>query len=224
MRELAKKLGYMSVGSNHKTIKKYLNLHHIDTSHFTGYRRGSEARNVDNVFVENSTANQSVARRWYINGNYTSYKCAICGLEPFWNGMPLVLTLDHINGVNKDHRLSNLIWICPNCDRQLPTFGFKNYKPKYIKSKPRKYCIDCGIEISKGATRCVQCNNENRRVVIHNVSKEKLLETITNNNGNLTQVGKQLDGISSTSVRKLCKYYGLPYHSVDYKKHDLESS
>lgn len=66
----------------------------------------------------------------YKEGNYTEYKCAICGQEPIWNGRELVLTLDHINGINNDDRLDNLRWLCPNCDRQTQTFGGKNIKRK----------------------------------------------------------------------------------------------
>lgn len=44
--------------------------------------------------------------------------------------IPLIIigveALDHINGNNKDNRLENLRWVCPNCDRQLETFGSKN--------------------------------------------------------------------------------------------------
>ena len=69
------------------------------------------------IFVEDSPVDQTTMRKHYKKGNYSEYKCAICGLEPFWNGKELVLTLDHINGHNKDHRIENLRWICPNCDR-----------------------------------------------------------------------------------------------------------
>ena len=63
-----------------------------------------------------------------LTGGNALYKCSICGQEPFWNGKPLTLTLDHINGKNHDNELSNLRWVCPNCDRQLDTFGYKNVK------------------------------------------------------------------------------------------------
>ena len=53
----------------------------------------------------------------YLKGNYSEYKCAICGLEPIWNGKPLTLTLDHIDGDHYNDTLENLRWICPNCDR-----------------------------------------------------------------------------------------------------------
>jgi len=41
-------------------------------------------RTFENVFCENSTASQHTLRKWYKKGNYTEYKCSICGLESFW--------------------------------------------------------------------------------------------------------------------------------------------
>ncbi len=35
-----------------------------------------------------------------------------------WNGKPLPLILEHVNGVNSDNRPSNLRLLCPNCDSQ----------------------------------------------------------------------------------------------------------
>jgi len=52
-------------------------------------------------------------------------KCAICGVSD-WNGKPLVLRIDHINGINNDNRIENLRWICANCDSQLDTFAGRN--------------------------------------------------------------------------------------------------
>lgn len=43
-----------------------------------------------------------------------------------WNGQPLPLTLDHINGVNRDNRPENLRYLCPNCDALLSTRGGRN--------------------------------------------------------------------------------------------------
>lgn len=52
--------------------------------------------------------------------------CSECGLGPKWNGMPLVLQYDHINGINTDQRIENLRTICPNCHTQTDTFAGKN--------------------------------------------------------------------------------------------------
>ena len=53
-------------------------------------------------------------------------RCAICTIWREWNGRPLNLVLDHIDGdPTNNHRL-NLRLICPNCDSQLPTFKRRN--------------------------------------------------------------------------------------------------
>ena len=54
--------------------------------------------------------------------------CWECGISS-WNDKELVLELDHINGVNTDHREENLRLLCPNCHSQTPTFKGRN-KPK----------------------------------------------------------------------------------------------
>ena len=48
-----------------------------------------------------------------------------CGISE-WLGNPLALQLDHINGVNNDHRLTNLRFLCPNCHSQTDTYAGKN--------------------------------------------------------------------------------------------------
>lgn len=127
LQEVLKKLGYSSVsGANRKTVQSRLDKYNISTEHFTkGVSRGV-ARVPENTFVKDSDASQAVLRRLYLKGNYTPYKCSICGQEPFWNGKELSLTLDHIDGDNTNDVLDNLRWVCPNCDRQLDTFGSKN--------------------------------------------------------------------------------------------------
>lgn len=38
------------------------------------------------------------------------------------------MVLDHINGVNNDHRFENLRFLCPNCSFTLDTYGARNRK------------------------------------------------------------------------------------------------
>ena len=54
-------------------------------------------------------------------------RCRECGLTE-WRGRPLLMHLDHINGVRTDHRLENLRMLCPNCHSQTATYGGRNRK------------------------------------------------------------------------------------------------
>ena len=76
----------------------------------------------EEVFVENSTYARHNIKRRILKNNLIKYVCDECGIGPIWNGKTMPLILDHINGVNNDNRLSNLRFVCSNCDSQLPTY------------------------------------------------------------------------------------------------------
>ena len=213
MSELSKKLGYAQGGYNGKAILAKCEELDISLDHFTHKPKQIIQRNENNIFIENSTASQTVLRRWYKKNNYTPYQCSICGLEPFWNGKELTLTLDHINGINNDDRLENLRWICPNCDRQLDTFSGKNIKKE--KKDTHFYCVECGIEISYGATLCNTCRGVKQRKV-DRPNKEELIKILYENKGNFTLVGK-LYSVTDNAIRKWCKNYNISPYSKDYK-------
>jgi len=56
--------------------------------------------------------------------------CEECGGEAAWNGHPLSLQVDHIDGNNRNHRLENLKILCPNCHSQTHAYGAKNINRK----------------------------------------------------------------------------------------------
>ena len=124
MAEVIRKIGYSKHADSYKTVLNRLDEYDIDYSKIAVLKRVK--RTEENTFCKNSDVSQKVLKEKYLEGNYSPYCCSICGLPPIWNGKPLVLTLDHINGDNNDNELINLRWICPNCDRQLPTYSSKN--------------------------------------------------------------------------------------------------
>jgi hypothetical protein len=59
-------------------------------------------------------------------------KCSECGIGPIYNGKPLTLEVDHINGKSSNNVLSNLRFLCPNCHSQTDTYKAKNIKSDRI--------------------------------------------------------------------------------------------
>ena len=91
----------------------------------------------DDVFVEDSSYPRIGIKKRILKDKLLEYKCACCGNEGTHNGLKLVLQLDHINGVNNDHRLENLRFLCPNCHTQQDTYAAKNRHNVF--RKPKKY-------------------------------------------------------------------------------------
>lgn len=68
---------------------------------------------------------RNVIRKWILKLNLIPHKCNTCGIGE-WNGKPIALELNHINGNGWEHRKSNLEWLCPNCHSQTHNFRGKN--------------------------------------------------------------------------------------------------
>ena len=69
-------------------------------------------------------------------------KCSKCDILNEWNGEPLVLQLDHIDGNSDNNLPTNLRLLCPNCHSQTDTFTckggitYKNTKRnRYLREK-----------------------------------------------------------------------------------------
>lgn len=217
IREVVRKLGYSTVGgSNSITVKNRIEKYDIDISHFSPVN-GVE-RKEENVFIENSTATQATLRRWYLKGEYTEYKCSICGQEPEWQGKSLTLILDHINGCNNDDRLENLRWVCPNCNQQLETTGYKKMRTKNKLGK-KYYCIDCGKEITREAMRCLECSAKARRISSKEITREELKSLIRTQS--FVKIGETY-GISDNGVRKWCDKFNLPRTKTEIQNYTDE--
>lgn len=130
MSELMRKLGYTANrGNSYKGLKNYLIENNIDFSHFLGKAHGTTNNTkyaLKEIMVENSTYyNMTSFKNRLIKANLIEYKCSWCGITE-WNGKPLILQLHHINGDNRDNRLENLTFLCPNCHSQTNNFSGKN--------------------------------------------------------------------------------------------------
>lgn len=116
-------------GSSVDTLKRRIAELQCDISHFGTKPRTGHSNpkySMEEILVENSSyANIRSLKNRLIKEGKLEYKCAICGLTK-WQDKEISLQLDHINGVNNDHRIENLRFLCPNCHSQTENYSGKN--------------------------------------------------------------------------------------------------
>jgi hypothetical protein len=84
----------------------------------------------DILIVDSKYTNNCNLKKRLIRDGLIADICAVCLLGPVWQGKPITLHLDHINGNNRDNRLANLRILCPNCHSQTATHGTKNLRTR----------------------------------------------------------------------------------------------
>jgi hypothetical protein len=128
-----------TTGSNYTFVHRKVKELGLETAHWKGQSHGTSAAkrspHPHTVLVERGTAGRGVVRYALSRIGVFPNACAICNMPSSWNGKPLVLRLDHINGVRDDHRPSNLRFLCPNCDSQTDTYCGRN-KRNSLKGSP----------------------------------------------------------------------------------------
>jgi hypothetical protein len=125
-------IGLRPAGGNYKTVKYRIRQLGLDTSHFGGqaWLKGTKVRTrrpipLQELLVDGSRYQSFKLKRRLIEEGLKEARCESCGLLG-WNGEPLPLELDHINGRNDDNRLMNLRILCPNCHALTSTYRGRN--------------------------------------------------------------------------------------------------
>jgi hypothetical protein len=157
-------------------------------------------KNFSLVLVAGSTTARSVIKKIVFRENLIPYQCSECGLGDSWADQKLSLVLDHRNGVSNDHRLSNLRFLCPNCNSQQSTFSGRNKK---VIRKPH-HCA-CGAKVHKTSSKCISCAALAREVIMW-PGREELASLV--GEMSFVDVGRRL-GVSDVSVRRRCLSLGI---------------
>lgn len=123
-------IGLRPLGGNYAIFHRKVRKLGIDTSHFTGqsWSKGKklEPRVSTEVYLNNqATTSSSVIRKRLIREGIFEHRCNRCK-NTTWNGQPIAIELEHINGDHFDNTLSNLELLCPNCHAQTSTYKGKN--------------------------------------------------------------------------------------------------
>jgi len=98
-------------------------------------RRGNGVikKPMDEILIRDSSFScNSKFKKRLVEEEILDYRCynKLCILHDTttltWCGEPIVLHLDHINGVRNDNRRENLRFLCPNCHSQTTTYCGRN--------------------------------------------------------------------------------------------------
>lgn len=164
--------------------------------------RSTIEKKLNDILVKDSTYLSTIGlKKKLLKNNLINYECSICGINN-WNGVDLVLQLDHINGINNDNRLENLRLLCPNCHSQTETYAGKKNKPIKEKNGLRK-CNCCGIEVNKKVF-CEKCDNDFKLKLrkVNRPNRDELIELV--NKIGFSATGRKF-GVSDNAIRKWLK-------------------
>lgn len=78
---------------------------------------------ITSLVEQGKAENASQVKRYLLekNGNV----CSHCNIKE-WNGKPINMELEHIDGNSDNNTLENCCLICPNCHSQTPTYKARN--------------------------------------------------------------------------------------------------
>jgi Zn finger protein HypA/HybF involved in hydrogenase expression len=169
----------------------------------------------EEVFCKNSIYTGKLLRDRIIKDFNWPLECNICKLSE-WMGKPINIEVDHINGINDDHSIENLQYVCGNCHAQTENYRAKNKKSTKVDKEDNK-CIDCNIKISKSSLRCNPCMKLLQRKVLERPTLEQLEEDLKALP--YTKVGLKYN-VSDNTIRKWIKQYKAIIVSEEEKESD----
>lgn len=203
---MLQKLGLNKSGTAYVIIKRVAAELKLDDGHLMytveGIRKQYELKEI--LVKDSQYSNTSNLREKLIKNGLKQAKCERCGLTE-WLGEEPPLSLDHINGDNKDNRIENLRILCLNCHGKTDTWCGKNKVRKtqtggYPGENIKVYNCSCGKQIRKNNKTCVDCFKKGCESKYPPVTE--LLAKVKSSS--YEAVGREY-GVSGNAIRKFIK-------------------
>jgi hypothetical protein len=211
-KDLLIKLGINYNSGTHSSIPSLIKKFGIDDSHFYNHELSSKRRSSytnEEIFIKDSKMSRNVVRYRVIKEKLIPYVCECCGQDEKWQGKIMPLILDHKNGINNDNELSNLRFLCSNCDSIQDTYKSKNRSLDQIKQTNRNLIIKESNKIERKSIRNEKIKNYINQIKDSNIDFTK--------HGYLVEIGKLLNWTPQWSQKFIIKH--LPEIDKICKKH-----
>lgn len=198
-KEILEACGMTANSGNNDTLTRYTIKNNIDKTKFIENQLRNNnvveifkrRRDYKSEFKENSDVSRNNLKKYIIKNDILPYICQECGNPGIHNNKPLVLQLEHINGVRNDNRVDNLCFLCPNCHTQTSTYAGKRLKKE--KKSNRK------------SPEQVQASYDAQRKFL---ITEQELKDLFDKGETYVSIGK-LYNVSDNTIRKYAKRYNL---------------
>lgn len=133
-------LGLNQAGGTHAHISRTIKKYGINTEHFVRYQGGGQRRRLraDDILVvvpRGSKRTKPPILRRALSEIGRAYQCVGCLNIGRWQGQPLRLEIDHIDGDFHNNVAANLRFLCPNCHSQTDNFSGRS-RGKYAHVLP----------------------------------------------------------------------------------------
>jgi predicted RNA-binding Zn-ribbon protein involved in translation (DUF1610 family) len=159
--QVIRKMGHPVSGGRYYSVYAMIKRYGLNTDHFTGVVKGIVRKDklpwqevlVLNRYKNGSRENVSRLRRAMIESGIP-YKCNKCGNSGEWNGIFLVLEIDHKNQIPFDNTPNNVQFLCPNChsQRQVCHGVLTLFGPAFIKANLKWFGPDLQKRVKKNPT------------------------------------------------------------------------
>lgn len=160
LKEVMIRLNLPTTNHQYRMLRQYFLAAGVDfPDHLPASRqtRKFPSKTPDELYFIKGVSRGGTHLRKRLIGTGRKYICSGCGIGPEWQGKPMTLHVDHINGDNLDNRLVNLRFLCYNCHSQTHTFGVNNIRRKNVNT------CTCGTIIDLDSSRCNKCENRRRK-------------------------------------------------------------